>query len=525
MPSTLLLSYRMYQCTVCLARICVAGLALLFLACEEEEEKEAKVLSSAKELTSFSFLVENNPELIQDDLVFTVLNNRINAMFPRGQRTDSLVATFNTNAVLVTVDSIEQISDSTHNNFTQPVTYHLQAEDSTTVTYVVRSHTYTGVPVVKIITENRASIVSKDDYIDAKMTIIANAMGEEDLGEVDIEIRGRGNTTWTMPKKPYRIKLAESAKVLGMPKDKSWVLLANYPDKTLMRNYIAFKLSAGFGLEYTPRSQFVDLYLNDVYQGNYQLVEQIKVDKNRVAIHELTSADIAEDAITGGYLLLIDGRSDEDFRFRSTGNVPFIVKSPEKGTTEQYNYIQNYVQTTEDVLFSEDFADPQQGYAQYIDVRSFVDWYLVNELTKNTDAKFANSVYMHKPQGGKLVMGPVWDFDIGFGNVDYSPGEFPEGWYVREASWLARLFQDPQFEQRVKSRWKEMRPVVQDIIDGIDKDAAYLQQSQGLNFTKWQILNRRVWPNPVVTGSYAGEVDYLKDWLTKRARWMDRELD
>jgi hypothetical protein len=303
-----------------------------------------------------------------------------------------------------------------------------------------------------------------------------------------------------------------------------WVLLANYPDKTLLRNHTAFEIGRRFGLSYTPRSRFVDLYLNDSYRGNYQLTEQIKIDENRLAIDELESDDLDQDAISGGYLLEIDGRSDPDPSFTTTQGVKFKIKSPDKGPEEQLAYIQNYVQTTENVLFSDSFADPEQGYARFIDVESFVNWYLVNEITKNTDAKFANSVYMHKPRGGKLTMGPVWDYDIGLGNVNYSPGEFPEGWYIREASWLRRLFEDPIFEQRVKDRWRTVQPELQEVLNQIDQQAATLDQSQRLNFGTWRILNKKVWPNPVQTGSYQGEVDYLEKWLSERIAWMDSEL-
>ncbi len=223
-------------------------------------------------------------------------------------------------------------------------------------------------------------------------------------------------------------------------------------------------------------------------------------------------------------MLEVDGRRDEDASFHSTRGVRFVIKSPDKDIPEQTAYIRQYVQATEDALFAANFADSQQGYAQYFDTESFVDWYLLNELTKNTDAKFGNSVYLHKPRGGKLTMGPVWDYDIGMGNVDYSPGEFTEGWYIREASWIRRLFEDPAFEQRVKARWQVLKPEVKAVIAEIDQQATYLDQSQYLNFFKWTILGYKVWPNPVATGSYAGEVAYLKDWLTKRVAWMDSEM-
>lgn len=503
---------------------CIVLFGFLFLSSSCQEEEVVPPPSTAKSLTAFSFLAANNPEFLNEDLFYAVHENHVNAMFPLGLRTDSLIASFSSTALMVSIDTVVQHSDSTRNDFTQPTVYTLMAEDSSTADYEIRSHLFTGVPVVYIETKGQAPVVSKDNYIDGRITIIANGRGEENVRNAAIEIRGRGNTTWEMLKKPYKVKFSESTEVLGMPEDKTWVLLANYSDKTLLRNHTAFKLSQRFGLVYTPRSQFVDLWLNGSYQGNYQLTEQIKIDKNRLNIDELKAGDISDDKITGGYLLEIDGRPDEDASFRSTQDVRFVIKSPEGERPEQFAYIQQYVQAAEDALFAEGFANAQQGYAQYLDAESFVDWYLLNELTKNTDAKFANSVYLHKPRGGKLTMGPVWDYDIGMGNVNYSPGEFTEGWYIREASWIKRLFEDPAFEQRVKARWQVLKPKIVTIISEIDQEATYLDQSQRLNFWKWTILDYKVWPNPVATGSYAGEVAYLKDWLTKRVAWMDSQL-
>ena len=495
----------------------------LFASCEEKEAAPPPP-STSKVLLTFSFLAEHNPAYLSEDLTYAVYDDHVNLMIPLGLRPDSLIASFSSSATSVMIDSVEQLSDSTRNDFTQPVTYTLMAEDSSTTDYEIRSHTFTGMPVVYIETEGQAPITSKDEYINGQITIITNGRGEAGMDQAEIEIRGRGNTTWQMSKKPYKIKFPERTEVLGMPEHKIWVLLANFSDKTLLRNHTAFRLSQQVGLGYTPRSQFVDLYLNGAYWGNYQLTEQIKIDKNRLDIDELDADDTAEDKITGGYLLEIDGRPDEDVSFRSTQGIRFVIKSPEEGSSEQVEYIRQYVQATEDALFADNFADAQAGYTQYIDVDSFVDWYLLNELAKNTDAKFANSVYLHKPRGGKLTMGPVWDYDISMGNVDYSPGEFTEGWYIREASWFQRLFQDPAFEQRVKARWQVFKPEIDGLIADIDQQAASLEQSQRLNFGRWNILGYKVWPNPVATGSYSGEVAYLKDWLTKRTNWMDGEM-
>ena len=506
-------------------RLILACLFFLVTACQEDEEAPS-LASSDKEFLAFSFLAENNPAFLQEDYSFSVAGDHVNAMLPPGKPVDSLVATFTSNADVVTVDSVAQQSGTTANDFSTPVTYSLVAEDGTVNTYRVGVRTFTGLPIVYINTKDQVAITSKDDYLEGTITLIANGSGEEPLTETAMEIRGRGNSTWTMPKKPYRIKFADKTEVLDMPADKSWVLLANHSDKTLMRNHIAFELSRQFGLKYTPRSRFVEVYLNGSYDGNYQLTEQIQVDDHRLDIDELDPDDIEENKLSGGYLLEVDFRKDADFWFESTQGESFTIKSPEDMAPEQQEYIRNYVQTTENIIFSENFADPQEGYAQYIDIESFVDWYLINEITKNTDGNFKSSVYLHKPRGGKLFMGPIWDFDIALGNVDFGTGMDPEGWRIREVSWFKRLFEDPAFRERVNARWNELKDnEIKEVVAEIDDTADYLAVSQTQNFERWKILDIRVWPNPVVTGSYAGEVAYLKDWLDARIEWMDYAIN
>ena len=381
-------------------------------------------------------------------------------------------------------------------------------------------------PIIRIETENHAPIVSKEEYINAQFKIEANTADPAWNFEAPTQIRGRGNSTWYLhPKKPYKIKLLTKTSLMGMPADKEWVLLANYSDKTLLRNTIAMELSNRFGLPYAPRSRAVEVFLNGEYEGAYQLMENIKVSTSRVNIPKLTSADIAGDAVTGGYLLEIDQRRDGTIIYDTAHGLPIVVQDPDPITPEQWTYISSYLQHTEDTIYSENFADPVTGYEQFINSQTFIDWYLVNEIFKNQDAKFYSSIWMYKERGGKLSLGPVWDFDLGAGNVDYDVTDDPTGWWVREGPWMSRLFEDPAFEARVQARWQELKAgQIDTIIKFIDQNAAALDQSQKNNFQRWPILGVYVWPNPVITGSYEGEVNQLKQWLTTRIAWMDSQL-
>lgn len=382
----------------------------------------------------------------------------------------------------------------------------------------------TNLPVLRIVTDNAAPIGSKDVYVPGQMTLSSNVPGTADVIGT-LQIRGRGNSTWGMPKKPYRVKLTDKTALLGMPSSKDWVLLANYSDKSLIRNAIAMELGKRMGMPWTPRTAFVEVYLNDRYDGVYLLSENIKVAKDRVNIDELAATDIAADKITGGYLLEVDFRQDGHTMFTATDDLPIVFQSPEEPAPEQEAYIKGYIDQFESVLHSANFADPTTGYAAYIDVDSFIRWYLVNEVFRNVDANMWSSCWMYKPRGGKLFMGPLWDFDLAAGNVNYNDAFQTTGWYIRDAPWISRLFQDPAFVARVKQLWSEIKAdELPAMMQAITADATTLQQGQLNNFERWPILETYVWPNNQIPGSYAGEINYLNVWLTARVTWLDQQF-
>jgi CotH kinase protein len=343
-----------------------------------------------------------------------------------------------------------------------------------------------------------------------------------------LEIRGRGNSSWEQhPKKPYRLKLASSTSLLGMPANRHWVLLANHSDKTLLRNRLAFEVSQRIGLPYTPRSQGVELILNGQYQGAYDLVEHVRTGAQRVNIASLGSstADDLLPNLSGGYLLEVD-RNTADTRFVSTlCNLAVQMHAPENPSTAQLVYIRDFINQAEAALYASTFTDSTTGYAAYINVESFVDGYLHSELMHHIDA-FRNSTYLVKDRNDKLRMGPVWDFDLAMGNfVNYfpsRPGRADGDGSATARCWFARLLQDPAFEQRVRQRWQQLRS------GSLASFSSYLQsqalgqwQAQANNFTRWPVLDKPTWQNVVVTGSYGAEVEYLEWWLQRRLNWMD----
>ena len=385
-------------------------------------------------------------------------------------------------------------------------------------------------PRLNIVTDGLTPVLTKVVYVTGAASITDSNDVTTSLGSV--EIRGRGNSTWDLfPKKPYRIKLGTSAALLGMPANRHWVLLANYSDKTMLRNDITFELSKMMGMAWTPRSRFVDLQLNNQYMGVYQLVEHIRIGTDRVNITAMKATDTTAAAITGGYLLEVDERRGEDFCFNSTmTKMVWCVGDPETlrdtAWTKQRAYITNYIARTDTSIMGSRFTDRDFGYANFIDVESAVNYYIIQETVKNVDGDLRFGGFMYKPRGGKLTFGPVWDFDLAMGNVNYYGADQTDGWYSRNAQWFTRLFQDPAFKSRVQARWSAMRAA--GMLDSLQtlvySRANYLNIVQVKNFERWPILGIWVWPNRVVTGSYTGEATALHVWLAQRLEWVGTNI-
>jgi len=296
-----------------------------------------------------------------------------------------------------------------------------------------------------------------------------------------------------------------------MPKDRRWVLLANYTDKSMLRNALGFALGKESNLDWTPDARFVDLYINGDYRGTYQICQKVEESSNRVDIGD------------GGYLLEVDQEvriGPEDITTKND-NYLFNIKEPKLSLNdENYLFIEDFLKQTEEAIWSDDFDDPELGYPKYLDVEAMVDWYLVNEIARNTDSKFFTSVFMNLKPGGKLKMGPLWDFDLGFGNVDYNDNYKTDGFFLKDEAWMKRLFEDPDFVEKVKQRFLYFYSLKGQFENHIRERAAYLQERQELNYTRWETLGSYVWPNKVYFETYEEEVDYLVHWLDERMEWL-----
>ena len=397
----------------------------------------------------------------------------------------------------------------------------------------------TNIPTVVIHTTNAQDVVSKEIYLKGIVSIISENGSK--IYTDSLEIKGRGNASWSFPKKPYRIKLYKKASLLGLPAvEKSWTLINNYGDKTLMRNLLAFDLSKRLEMPYTPVGKPVDVFLNGEYKGNYQLCDQIEVATNRVEIEKMKITNVSLPELSGGYLLEMDAyASGETSWFTSaTNKIPVTIKYPKDDeiVSAQSQYIRSHFNLMENAVNKSDFTNAITGYRKYIDTGTFLRQFLVGEISGNTDTYW--STYMYKLRDNdKFYFGPVWDFDIAYENdIRTYPINNNWKWIYEEKGSAAegvkklvnRLFLDSQLLNELKDTYAYYRNKgiisEESLLAVVDNYATEIDQSQKLNFKRWDILNIKVHQNPKARGTYTAEVNNVRDYVRDRIKWMDNKL-
>lgn len=407
-------------------------------------------------------------------------------------------------------------------------------------------------PIVVINTYGQE--IPDDPKIDAAMGIIYNGEGQRNRltdpfneydGKIAIEIRGQSSQMF--PMKSYSLDLKKASgssldqSLLGMPAESDWVLYAPYTDKTLMRNVLAYTLAARTG-HWAPRCRFVELMLNNDYKGVYVLLEKIKRGKNRVDIPKIGSSDLSGDALTGGYIFSLDKQPDGWYSTLSQRQYSFVYPKLKDIAPAQADYIESYVRNFESSLQATNFQDPVSGVRKYADLASFIDYFIINEISRNVDG-YRLSSYFHKKResaGGKIVAGPVWDYDLAFRNADYCNGWRTDGWAYRFNDvcpgdpaglvpfWWNRFMLDTAFVSDLRCRWIQLRADVlsdQSVNRLIDSAAAVVDEARQRHFTRWPVLGQYIWPNASpIPASYSGEISTLKAWLKERMAWIDNNL-
>jgi len=373
-----------------------------------------------------------------------------------------------------------------------------------------------------------------------------------------IGIETRGSSSQMFPKKSYGFETRSSdwsddidVELGGFPEEEDWILYGPYSDKSLIRNKLTFDLSNSIGY-YASRTKFYNLFINNESKGLYVLMEKIKRDKNRVDISKL-----GDDTVNGGYIIKIDkptgdGEScstcyDSSFSFRSSYNTKGEISNeseiyfiyhypkPDEISEDQKDYIKSVIYDFETALISAN----SQNLIDIIDIDSFVDFFIINELSKNPDG-YRLSTFLNKDFEGKLKMGPIWDFNLAFANVDYCDGSNPEGWIYNFNNicpgdvwqvpfWWTNLMQKEVFKSALKIRWEALRSSKlsnSEIFGKINSYKDYLESNKVINqnFYIWPVLGQYVWPNYFVGSSHQEEIDFMKNWITDRLSWMDNQI-
>ncbi|MEP6699997.1 MAG: CotH kinase family protein [Bacteroidota bacterium] len=417
-------------------------------------------------------------------------------------------------------------------------------------------------PIITIHT--LGNTIVNDTKVDAQMEIRYNGPGTLTHitdsanvynGKIGIEIRGASSSGY--PQRPYGLEtrtetgVSNDVSLLGMPKESDWILISNYNDRSLIRNTLSLRLFRDMG-DYCPRAQLCEVTIDSIYKGIYVFCEKIKRDKNRVNIAKLDSTDVNGDKLTGGYIL------QQNYWSASTSfqsnfspidhpgfDVHFVYEYPKPNAIlpEQKNYIASFVDSLETALYSSDFTDTLAGYRKYLDVKSFINYFLLNELARNNDG-FKKSVFFHKDRnskGGKMKAGPIWDFDWAWKNIQGCSGSDHidgSGWahLVNDCptdnyscGWYIRLLQDSTFINELKCTYEEYRQTIFDtnyIFHYIDSMGYEVRNAEVRHFMKWPILGISG-PAPEVLAiatTYPAELDTLKHWIDLRLNWLDANM-
>lgn len=469
---------------------------------------EFTLMFAGNSISSLAFLRRENPASVIKDIHIDKNSGSVTISSPLITKPE-LILSYKTDAAKVLVGDVEQVSGKTVNDFSKPVTYSFVSAAGE-IEQLTINVVHSGLPVVFINTPAGLEIPPKtEDWLeDSHITIYNSECSIVHSGTTSI--RGRGNSTWKYPKKPYALKLDSKAEILGMPKHKRWVLLANWLDRTLLRNHVSFHIAKQTGLDWTPRGEFVEVFLNDKHIGNYYLCEHIKVDENRVNISELEENDI-----DGGFMMELDTYYDEPFKFKSTiKKFPYMFKDPDEVNDKQFAFMQSFIDTLENCLCDQSRLLSRE-YEQYLDIDSFVDWWITYELTGNTETKHPKSTYVHRDKGGKLKAGPVWDFDWKSFRLNN------EEWVTKNHLYYPELFKDPVFVARVKERWSLHEERLSKIPEFIETEAARITNSEGFNHQMWPITQNT---NEDIDLSFIEAVQRMKRSYEAKFNFMKQNI-
>lgn len=372
---------------------------------------------------------------------------------------------------------------------------------------------YAGLPRLVIETENFAGIRDRETEIPSHLQIYGEKSPESEV--LELTVRGRGNSSFKMPKYGMKLEFADKVSLFGMPKNRDWALIANYGDKTHLRNYMMTRLSEWLGAKYTPRMQFVEVFLNRKYMGLYLLSETVKVGKNRVNIAENDTTFLIEKEDIKKY--------DPPYVLTDADNY-YHIKSPKNPSTETEKLLLDHLNSFE-FFMMEQYLHKGSEIMDWIDIDDYVLFYWVQEYSKNEDGNYARSVYMTWKKGEPIHFGPLWDFDLAFGNASREQNKNPEDWYINKYRLNYYIAHNSIVEEAIRDYWNNHRETFKALIDSIPVYRSIIEKAIENEYRRWPIIrNTENWALKDPYDSYDEAVEVMTDWMKKRYRWIDNEI-
>ncbi len=499
-------------------------------------------------LKLFLLTTDLNPDL-PFNISCYISHMNISALIPAGINLSAIKIEFKHSGQYIKIKNETLVSGQSILDLSEPVDLIIASKSGTEFTVTLNIETLnTGLPSISLMTENNRTINSKTDYIPCSLYI---GGGEPTLCPYATEetiyskgnIKGRGHTSWGFPKKSYTLKLDKKTAIFDLPASKNWTLISNYQDKTLLRNDFASKFADVIGLEANMKTRSVDLWLNGSYWGIYLITEKVEIEESRINIKEFNSK-LPPDKI--GYLFEWDGHIQEipqkqknnwevienviydpaqnAYFINTTGWLVIKNPSPENLTPEHLKYLYEHIIKIEYALDNGDFVTVDK----YMDLQSFVKWFLVEDIMKNMDAAFWSSCYMYLDESGVLHMGPVWDFDMSLGNCNYGGCDTPDGDYISDSWYYRHLFRIPEFRVLAKKILHEKYDNILSMKKYAEDMAAMLDKALKHNFSLWNILCEPVGANPpavIEANTYEAQLEILLGFFERRLTYVSNYIN
>ncbi len=372
---------------------------------------------------------------------------------------------------------------------------------------------YAGLPRIVIETEDFAGVRDRETEIPSHLQIYGEKAPESEVYE--LTVRGRGNSSFKMPKYGLKLEFKDKVKLFGMPKNRDWALIANYGDKTHLRNYMMTRLSEWLGAKYTPRMQFVELYLNRKYMGLYLLSESIKVAKNRVNIEENDTTFLVEKE---------DSKKFDPPYVQSDNGYYYHIKSPKNPSPETEELLLDHIKAFENFAMRP-YRYNSNEIVQWIDLDDYLLFYWVHEYSKNEDGNFARSVHFTWKKGEPIHFGPLWDFDLAFGNASREQNKAPEEWYIRRYRLNYYILQNSLVDSAAVVFWKEHRETFKALIDSVPLYRSIIDKAIENEYRRWPVMkNTENWALKDPYDSYDEAVETMIEWMKQRYQWIDKEI-